>query len=57
MAICIDKVNVISCLRDWDGSKLSDIFLNPEKITIIGTVADEGKLYLIYSYDDKDFQQ
>lgn len=55
MAKYIDKIDVTSCLRDWNGSYVKDLFTEPDKITIIGAVSDEGKLYLIYSYEENDF--
>lgn len=56
MAQYIDKIDVTSCLRDWNGEYKKNLFHEPDKITIIGAVSDEGKLYLIYTYEEDDFK-
>lgn len=52
MAKIISKVNVTSIFRDWWQSNLSDIFANPDDITIISAIEYNGGLYLIYTYED-----
>ncbi len=52
----VSKVNVTSMFGDWWMSDLSDLFVKPDKVQIIGTVVNEGTLYLIYTYDDEDFK-
>jgi hypothetical protein len=44
------KVNVTSDLTNWWECDLSDVFVTPEKVTIISAVVDRGGLYLIYTY-------
>lgn len=46
------KVCVTSFFMDWWESDLRDIFVNPDDIKIISAVIEEGKLYLIYTYND-----
>lgn len=49
----IGKVCVTTGFGAWWVSELSDIFTTPDEVTIIGTVVEEGALYLIYTWEDK----
>lgn len=50
MAKVISKVNVTSVFRDWWNSNLTDIFNDPDEVTIISAIEYNGGLYLIYSH-------
>lgn len=49
------KLNITDDLRNFEGINLESLFLKPEDIQIVGTVADKGTLYLIYLYDEKKY--
>ncbi len=47
----ISKVQVTSAFDQWWESDLSSIFTNPDEVTIISAVVENGGLYLIYTYN------
>lgn len=49
----IGKVPVTSTFQEWWESDLSDLFDDPEGITIISAVLENGTLYLICSYEEE----
>ena len=56
MSKVISKVQITSTINQWWQSSLSDIFTNPEEVAIISAIEYDGGLYLIYSYDDPEYQ-
>lgn len=50
MKTVIAKVQVSAIFRQWWESDLSDIFTNPDEVTIVSAVVEDGGIYLIYTY-------
>jgi len=49
----LSKVQVTSAFQQWWESDLTDIFDEPDEVTIISAVIENGGLYLIYTYIDE----
>lgn len=49
------KISVTSDFGNWREIELADVFGQPDKVQILGSVVDKGSLYLIYIYDEDDY--